>query len=359
MKFGTFQLMQVPPGDDPVKERDLSVQVTRNELAQMVAQDSLGFDAAWLGEHHFGGESASGAMPVLLTAVATRTKRLRVGSAISILPFTDPIRNAEDYAALDIISEGRLDFGIGTGNRAGESMVWGIPFEEVRARFFEALEVILGGWTQDEFSFKGKYYEANHLTLLPKPVQKPHPPLFQAASSPETLDWCAERGITPIPATYNTYDRLQTWQARYRSALEAVGKSPGQIAQLLKAVPYQKLIYVAPTMKEAREKGPAWAANFGRGRRAADVWAAKKFGFEMPDTTFYRRADRNDDEESLVTRKAVWIGDPEAIVDQLHEFKELFGADYMMFWANPGGMPHEEAMRSLRLLSEKVFPKFK
>lgn len=354
MQFSTFNLFQVPPG---MKDEAIILQ----EVELMKYMEDLGFDAVWIGEHHFRGEGVAASLPVLLAYVAGATKRIRLGSAISILPFTDPIRNAEDYATLDVLSGGRVNFGIGLGNRAAESLVWDIPFAELRDRFEEALAVILGAWTQDEFNFDGKYYRAHHLTLAPKPLQKPHPPIYQAASSAATEEQCAQRGIIPMPATFWPFPQLVERRERYSRAALAAGRSPAELAALLAAIPYQRYSHLAETDARAKEQAEAAFARVKRIRPEGDAWAAKRFGFELPKgfAARYGSQFRLDDWDWLVESGTGLFGSPERVVETILRMREEVGSDHIMLWEIQGDLPKEVVKKSLRLFAEKVIPHFK
>src|SRR5438132_704262 len=193
MKFGTFHLFQKPPGwgDEDV---------FRAELEQIEKAEDLGFDAAWLAEHHFQWYGIATDLMVIAGWVAARTQRVRIGTAIVVLPFHNPVRLAEQAATIDIMSGGRLDFGVGRGYQAAEYAGFGISMDESRARFNEGMEVVLKAWTEETFSYDGVYTKINEVSVLPKPVQKPHPPVYVASwMTPETIKYAAERGF-PILA---------------------------------------------------------------------------------------------------------------------------------------------------------------
>ena len=187
MRFGFFDQLPCAPGySEPQRYKDI--------IAQIELGDAVGFDTAWLGEIHFIREFSILADPLMvLAAAAQRTSRIRLGTAVTLLPLHSPIKIAEEAAIADILSDGRLEFGVGRGI-ARHYASYGIPPEESRGRFDEALDFILAAWTNDSFSFDGKYFQARELTLVPRPVQTPHPPVRIAANSPDTFP---ARGATP------------------------------------------------------------------------------------------------------------------------------------------------------------------
>src|SRR5262245_3622943 len=165
--------------------------------------ETLGFEGFWVGEHHFQASQRAFPSPqMLLAAIAQRTKKLRLGTGVSVLPVNDPIRLAEDIAALDLISHGRACFGVGRGYQPHEYAGFNIPMESTKERFWECLEIIRRAWTQESFSYEGKFYHYRDIALLPRPVQKPHPPIWVAAASPGAAEGVAQRGYAFCAAPF-------------------------------------------------------------------------------------------------------------------------------------------------------------
>ena len=177
MRFGFFDQLPCASGySEPQRYKDI--------IAQIELGDAVGFDTAWLGEIHFIREFSILADPLMvLAAAAQRTSRIRLGTAVTLLPLHSPIKIAEEAAIADILSDGRLEFGVGRGI-ARHYASYGIPPEESRARFDEALDFILAAWTNDSFSFDGKYFQARELSLVPRPVQTPIPIVVGGGTPP-------------------------------------------------------------------------------------------------------------------------------------------------------------------------------
>src|SRR6266581_367306 len=171
MRFGFFDQLPCASGySEPQRYKDI--------IAQIELGDAVGFDTVWLGEIHFIREFSILADPLMvLAAAAQRTSRIRLGTAVTLLPLHSPVKIAEEAATADILSNGRLEFGVGRGTAPIHYAGYDIPQEESRERFEEALDFILQAWTQKQFSFQGKYFRARDLTVVPKPVQAPHPPV--------------------------------------------------------------------------------------------------------------------------------------------------------------------------------------
>ena len=223
MRFGFFDQLPCASGHS---ER----QRYRDIIAQIELGDVLGFDTAWLGELHFSRPFSILAAPLMvLAAAAQRTTRIRLGTAVTLLPLHNPVKTAEEAATADVLSDGRLEFGVGRGTAPMHYAGYGIPQEESRERFDEALDFILQAWTNERFSFEGKHYRVHDLTVIPKPLQSPHPPVRIAANSPDTFPTAGRRRL-PIFATslINPPDKLKEGLAVYRETLPA--GTPGDTA---------------------------------------------------------------------------------------------------------------------------------
>lgn len=197
MKIGVFCIFDHWPEVKSVP------QYFRDFLEITQRAEELGFDSVWVSEHHF--TRYGGILPrpqVLLAAMAERTRRIRLGTAVSLVPFDNPIRAAEDFALLDVLSGGRLDLGVGRGLFPFEYDGIGVPQDEGRQRMEEGVEVILGAWQQERLTFAGQFTNVTNLTILPRPIQKPHPPLYAAALSPESYEWAARKGYNLLQVPY-------------------------------------------------------------------------------------------------------------------------------------------------------------
>src|ERR1700744_3506476 len=166
------------------RDRSVALQeIYDTALEPIAVMDTTGYDAVWLAEHHFSGFSVCPSVHVMGTMAAARTKRLRIGTAVSLAPFCNPLRLAEELALLDVLSGGRVYWGAGRGFERSEFAAFGIPGEESAARFHETVAIVLKAWTQQRVSHEGRFYQYDGVEVLPKPVQAPHPPVWMAASS--------------------------------------------------------------------------------------------------------------------------------------------------------------------------------
>src|SRR5215510_7157301 len=199
MEFGLFTEFPSPPGVTDAAAFD-------EALAQMKAAEDFGFDAVWLAEIHFQKDRSVLAAPlVIASALAARTRRVKIGIAVQVLPLSHPLRLAEDVATVDHLSKGRLDFGVGRSGLPGHYQGFNIPYSESRDRFQETLEILIRAWTQDQFTFEGKYFQFRDVCVMPKPYQKPHPPLRVAATTEETYPMVGRMGRPIFIAVRTTF----------------------------------------------------------------------------------------------------------------------------------------------------------
>jgi alkanesulfonate monooxygenase SsuD/methylene tetrahydromethanopterin reductase-like flavin-dependent oxidoreductase (luciferase family) len=249
MRFGTFFFFQAAPG--------LShAEVVHRELEQMEWTEELGFDQIWLTEHHFIDYGLAVDPASLAATAASRTRRVRIGLAAAILPFHHPLRLAEQLALIDIISKGRLDVGVGRGNRPAEFRGYHVPQQENRERFDEAVDIMLRAWTEERFSHEGRFFTIGEARLIPKPWQRPHPPIYQVCGSDDGIESSAARG-SPMLNSILTGPVSQLVKRRdsYVTALRKHGRGDAEIAALMKDWGVSRQIYVAPTDAQALARG--------------------------------------------------------------------------------------------------------
>ena len=346
MKFAIQNLVSIREWQSPRE-------VYANSLDECRLADALGFDAVWLAEHHF---SSYGLLPSLGTfagAVARETRRARIGTAVVIAPFAHPVRIAEEFAMVDILSDGRLDFGLGRGYQPKEFAGLGVSMERTRERFDESLEVIRRAWTEERVTFEGEFYRLRDLAVHPKPLQRPHPPLWTAAVSPDTYALAASRGLKILTSpSFTPFDILRKNYDGYRAAWrQAHGSDEGAEICL------NKIIHVADSSRQAREDLREPIRWFFRTQ--ADLIAEPE-GVPPDQYRFYRKVRENllslSDETAL--ERAAIVGDPEEVADKLREHHEALGVTYFMGAFSRGGVPHDRVRRSLTLFGEKVMPRF-
>ena len=222
MKFGLFGSAQAKRGGPDV---DSGVGF-REFVDYNVEAESLGFVSTFLVEHHFTGFGQISATLNLLTFIAARTKTLRLGTAVIVLPWHNPVLLAEQTATLDLLSQGRLDFGIGMGYRYKEFAGFAMPMEEAEARYDESLAVLLKAWTSDEpWSHKGTYWQFDEVVVEPPTHQKPHPPLWMGAGSPESIKKVAAQGYKLLLDQFTPIEQIGERIALYKSEVERHGRT--------------------------------------------------------------------------------------------------------------------------------------
>ena len=322
------------------------------ELAERA--EALGVDCVWLGEIHFTPvRSVISASLQVASSIATRTRRLRVGTAVTVLPLNHPLRTAEEVATLDHISEGRLEFGIGRSGVVRSYDTYGIPYGESQARFRESLEIIKLAWKGEPFSYEGKFYRVSNATVAPTPYQKPHPPMRMATTSRDTFATVGAMGLPSfIGIRVAEIPDLQADLALYRQSWREAGH-PGEPSVYLR-VP----VYVSDTEAGAvEEPRDSLLYFFGRQAELARAGAGRA---GMP-------AERRAQAERMtqltyddILAKKVISGTPPAVIARLREWRDALGIDGIVAEPNPGGrIPPELETRSLELLAREVIPAFR
>jgi alkanesulfonate monooxygenase SsuD/methylene tetrahydromethanopterin reductase-like flavin-dependent oxidoreductase (luciferase family) len=353
VRFGAYFFLQAPPGQT-------GASVLPEEVHQMVLAEDLGFDSVWLTEHHYADYGLSAAPSVLLATLAARTTRIRLGIAVYVVPFHHPLRLAEETASIDILSGGRLTVGLGRGNRPMEFWGHGVPQQESRARMEEGVDVLLQAWTQDRVNFDGQFWRIHDVPVYPKPVQRPHPPLAFAVTSPETIAWTAQHGYgmlssglgTPLATTLKNRDA-------YVQGLREAGNSQTRIDQLLDRWVVTKHVYVAPTDAEARAdaEGPEmwYRDSFIRSLSADGLVGLHESVYQGVASTLTRL--RSQTWEDLLD-SALLIGSPETVAEKVAALQGA-GVGEVVCWMNFGGLPTDSVRRSMRLFAERVIPRFR
>jgi alkanesulfonate monooxygenase SsuD/methylene tetrahydromethanopterin reductase-like flavin-dependent oxidoreductase (luciferase family) len=329
--------------------------------------ENYGLDGVWLAERHFAGPRrpndpmgagipSIAAVPlVLAAALAARTKRLRIGTGVSVLPLCHPVRTAEEAATVDQISQGRLDFGIGRSGFPRAYAGYGIPYEESRERFQESLEVILKAWTQERFSHSGKYFTCNDLSVVPRPYQKPYPPIWIAATTRDTFPLVGRMGFALVTGLRG-FDIPQVQQnvAAYRQARQEAGLTGTG------GVYIRMPVYVADTAEQARTEPEA--STMRAYRRLAENFAgsAGKMGTIGAEERSERAARLSQVTYDDLLRDRVAYGTPDMVVERLSQLRDEIGLSGVIMESNVGGfIPLERVLHSIRLFAQEVAPKLR
>jgi len=338
MKFGINILMPDPQMKGGATRYRETLELV--DLAALVDMDSV-----WVTEHHFSNYSLIPSPITLLSAVAQRAPKLRVGTGVLLLPLWNPVRVAADIAALDCLTGGRVDVGIGRGYQRVEFEVMGVPIEENRQMMEESVEALKRLWTEKNTTFAGQYFNVGRpVTLLPRPVQQPHPPIWVATSSPASIEYCARGGYGFMQGSVElSIDKLcersfyqqQLWQ---------------ELGHALDAYRFLSIraIMCTPTDAEAED-----AVDYLQWQIRVPVHLIKG-DREVVDGA--ANADPFDGEP----RREDWLervvfGSPETCIERILALDEA-DITHLNGWFEFGGIPQERALASLKLFGEKVIP---
>ncbi len=349
MEFGMFHEFQRRPGQS---EADAFTE----SFDLVDAAETTGLDVMWLAELHTSPERSVLAAPLsIASAIATRTKRMKVGIAVQVLPLCHPLRVAEEAATVDHISHGRLIFGIGRSGFPRTYQAYGISYAESRERFAEVTEIIKRAWTQESFSVHGKFYNFEDIHLVPKPYQKPYPELRIAVNSADTFIETGALGMPIFVATrLGDLNELVPNLRAYRAAWEAAGH-PGHGKVYLR-VP----VYVAATEKQALEEPRESVMHFYKylGQRI-EASAAQEGARAIEN-----RAERGQRLQSIdydeVIKSKIVVGTPAMVTDRLGQLREELGLSGILAELNCGmQIPAPRVLNSLQMMCSEVTPRFK
>lgn len=350
MRFGMLHLFE-----NPVDRSEHEIIHEQMELMQ--AAEDLGFDSVWPAEHHFTEYGYCASPALSLAAIASNTKRIRLGTGIVVLPLNHPLRVAEDFAFLDHLSNGRVDLGVGRGYQPLEFARYGVDQTSTRAQFDEALRVIQQAWTRGRVDFEGEHYHFSDVPIRPKPVQQPHPPIWMAALSPETFEIAGRYGLNLLfGAVFGlSPEAAKMRRVDYYRGLRAGGHSfEGRSSGCL------NMVYVADTMERAREEfrdAVLWYYRTIAKYIAPDKGQKAVKGYEM--YTAFRDLASVADWEMLLEREAVICGSPDYVTERLHGFQQTYGFTDLLCWTRLGGLDHRKVLRSMELMRDKVIPRLR
>src|SRR5882724_3536883 len=353
MRYGLFYL----PSSLPISRADGSERL-RAVVEQTAYAEQLGFDSIWLAEHHF--HSFGGlfsATPVIGAAIAQRTSTIRIGTAVILLPYHNPLRVAEDYATLGCLSGGRLQFGIGHGFVKWEALTFGIPLDDLRERFKENLEVVLKAWKEPTLNHKGRFHEYHGVEVYPRPVQEPYPTVWMAATtSVESFELSGRYGFHMMLIPFlNEVEELRLKMEAFFKARRAAGHDPST-ARVLGV--YHA--YVGESSAEARAAaGPGLAEYNSAASQAHSLTPG------MADPESYRSHERHRAQmkrltfDDLVEQNRVLAGSAEEVREKVEYLRErLYLTDLAGNFAL-GGLTDDQTRASMRRFMERVAPKIR
>ena len=336
-------------------------------LDEMTYCEEIGLDGVVFNEHHY---SSYGTMPspnLIAAALSQRTKRIKIGVLGNILPLRDhPVRVAEEYAMIDCLSNGRLIAGFVRGIPA-EYVWYGVNPEESRGRFQEAYDLIMTAWTNSVWSFEGEFYKLKDCAIWPRPVQQPHPPIWIAARSAESIEWCVKRHL-PCAQVYQTTGQIEDTFNYYRTK----AKEDGWEAQPDDFI-LCRHIYIDDSNKKAQEIAePAmryFFSVYNRGFNDAINQAAADQQKLLAKLTsersfnYFREGNRARIDfstlgwDDLVKSGYMIAGDPDSVARQIQDQMKQIGADHFMGMFHIGNLAHEKVISSLNLFKKEIMPR--
>jgi alkanesulfonate monooxygenase SsuD/methylene tetrahydromethanopterin reductase-like flavin-dependent oxidoreductase (luciferase family) len=327
------------------------------EMLDLIALgDSLGFDVAWLAELHFGGAFSLLASPLMVVPViAERTRRIRIGTAVTLLPLHHPLSCAEQAATADLLSGGRLEFGVGRGSIPSQFHGFRVPVSENRARFDEALEIIRLAWTGTRFSYRGTFYQVEDVAVVPRPVQRPHPPIRVAVHTAESFAHIGDLGLEIYSGTTTTpLPQLREYTALYRAHLAAAGHvwRSDQMALMLP-------VHVGATSAAARDAMRPGVLKYYKNLEVIFSQLPDSYVDHLPRLTMIRETIANPPYERFFREQAVF-GDAAEVVDRLQAVRDEFQLSQIICWFDQGAMlPRAEVERAMRRFTDEVMPKLR
>lgn len=346
MRFGIMNLFPLPEGQS-------DRQVIEETLEEIVLADELGFDTVWLAEHHFSEYGILGNPITLGMAIAERTKRIKIGTAVLVLPFYDPVRLAEDIALLDIISGGRVVIGVGRGYQPKEFAGFRIPLEEGKARYQEVLDVLKLALSQENWSYEGKYFQYKDMTTYPRPLQPGGPQILQGTVSPDSFRVRGEAGepiitspnFTPLTKMKENFDL-------YREGLKAGGHDIAKYD-----LPFMQQVWTGDT-HEGKLQAAQAALNYYQ--TVGKVIPGSEEALEA-ERKYYEAVAKN---IKLLTLEQTMthggnFGTADEVTSVIRQLRDELGITHYIGWFRIPTLDRGEAMRSMERFAKEVIPRLR
>lgn len=340
MDFGIFLLLQSPTVRPPQE-----VFARATAIAQ--AADAMNYDSVWCAEHHFSSYGYLSRPLMFATHLASNTDRIRVGSAVVVLPLHHPLIVAEEIAMADMLSGGRLDVGLGRGYQTYEFERLGLSLDSSRERFDESIDILLKAFEGKPFAYEGKHFNFDETSIYPQPIQDPHPPIWVVAQSPESIVATAKRGFNLVSGGFGvSVDRLRS----FRESFDAMDIEPAVKSKM--RVSTQRPVYVThdeselPAIVEQARWNMRVTLSLRQGLERVDKGRAIAVPFENePDT------------QDLLDNYFI-MGTPKTCIEKLRELEDVMKIDHFNanFWF--GDLEQDQVMRSMKLFAEEVMPAF-
>ena len=338
MDIGTFLLMQSPSARS-------SQEIYERGLEQAQAAEALGYRNIWLAEHHFSTYGYLSRPLQLATYIAAKTKTLRVGTAVIVVPLHHPLVIAEEIAMTDILSGGRLDIGLGRGYQRYEFERFGLKLDADGQRWDESLDIIVKSFEGKPFSYEGKLFKVPETSLFPQPLQKPHPPIWITAQSQYSLEAAARRGFNVLTGGFGVpLERLAEFGGHFRRVTAEMKPAERPL------VGVQRAVYVTKDQADAREAAEQARWNMRVTLSLRNNYEQVDNGHAIPVP-----ASTEPGMDELLDRYLV-IGTPETVIRQIGRIREVVGISHFncSFWF--GDLDQKRVLRSMELFSREVMP---
>ena len=336
MQIGLFHSIQWPAGSE---QSDRYGQALRQaELAE-----AIGFDSIWLTEHHFSRHGIVSDSLAVLAYLAARTERVRLGTAVTVLPLHDPVRLAETAATVDMLSGGRLDLGIGRGYQSGEFSGFGLDIGDKVSRFEEAVEVLQRAWGHDSpFTHHGTHWQYRDCAPQPRPIQRPHPPIWQATESTEGMLASARHDWGILFPQGSSLSRVESKMSDYHKALDEAGRAPDEAKVYL-----ARGFYTAPSTEQAWDDAAGPYIDF--------LTLAGQLAGATGLPGDHAGASDNPERMDAGIRQSAIFGSPDDCITSFRRIRDL-GIERVMLFVHMGKMPHQKIVDSLELFGKEVLP---
>jgi alkanesulfonate monooxygenase SsuD/methylene tetrahydromethanopterin reductase-like flavin-dependent oxidoreductase (luciferase family) len=358
MKWGIFLLSQFP-------DQEERVACFQRELEQCVLAEKLGFTSVWIAEHLFSTYCVVSSAQVFAAAVSVLTQKIRIGTAVVVIPLNHPLRTAADFALVDTLSNGRLCLGVGRGYNPAEFAGLGLPIDKSRAMFSEGMDQLIQAWSGHPVQPGGAFWKVSASTImLPRPIQRPHPPIYVAATSPDSFSLIAHRGWNlQIASTFSFRFFREKWLKALGELLESyeaaciANAADPKAAERMLMIPF----FVAETDAEAVDiHGPyvEWFLNkLGQVSGSADAPPPVVPGYELSGTEGPKTVALGFlNYFKMHEHGAVIAGSPETCIARLREVRDALGVTEFCLCFDMGGIPFDTVCKSMQLAAERVFP---
>ena len=340
INFGTFLLMQSPSARPSGEMYARAIEIA-------LAAEALGYRNIWLAEHHFSTYGYLSRPAQVATYIAAKTTRLRVGTAVIVVPLHHPLVIAEEIATLDLLAGGRVDIGLGRGYQYYEFERLGLELDSARGRWEESVDVILKAFGGGPFSYDGKYFKFPETSIFPQPVQRPHPPIWVTAQSPESVEAAVRRGFNVLTGGFGVPIERMAEFRRLFDRLVAEVRPPHPLE-----VGVQRAVYVTHSEADARAAAEEarWNMRVTLSLRNHTERVERGRAIPVPAPT-------EPDMDDLLDRFLV-IGTPDTCIRQIRRIRELVGISHFncSFWF--GNLQQPRVLRSMELFAHEVMPAF-